>query len=149
VNENNGFVSFLLGLVAAAALFLIWKKEHAALNGGGMTINVPSQQPQSSYTTGTGSICPSCENCAVDIPAVTNPILATQISPTTGGSFPSVVPSVPRAPVNTLRIGVQYVSPPRAAVSTSQTTTIPYRQRTSSITQPNVGAFTYRLGPVV
>lgn len=119
-NQKSGFTEFLLGVIVAVALFLIWKKEHALLtssNGNGTQPFIPSPVASVSASDGCGD---TCTNCGVqNIPVVTNPILATQISPTVAGSFPSVVPTVPRAPVNTLRIGVQYVSPPRAATTTA------------------------------
>ena len=152
-NENkSGFTELLLGILVAVALFLIWKKEHAVVNGTGPgTIPYQPQFQPTDGMTAAASACPSCSSCGIadsssaSLP-FTNPILAAQISPTVGGTFPSVVQTVPRAPVNTIRIGVQYVSPPRAAVPTSAIAVNPYIQRTTPLTIASVGAPT-RLGP--
>jgi hypothetical protein len=149
VNENQktGFTEFLLGVIVAVALFLIWKKEHALVNGGSFVPTQPQTFLNPQAGTTAEDVCPSCTSCgSQNIPPVTNPILAAQISPTTGGSFPSVVPATPRAPVNTLRIGVQYVSPPRAAVPTSAVVRTPYTQQTSPIGIVSAGA-PQRVGP--
>jgi hypothetical protein len=150
--NENGFTSFLLGLVAAAALFLIWKKEHTymTISNSGISPQPSNTIPVAQSLSGDGAaVCgTACGSCGVSVPIPVNqPIQTAQVSPTSGGSFPSVVPSVPRAPVNTIRIGVQYTSPPRAAATTPQAVRTPYTQQTSPLTIPTVGQMPLRLGP--
>lgn len=148
--NENGFTSFLLGLVAAAALFLIWKKEHALVNGGGMFIQ-PQTQPQTyvAPADNPNDTCSTCNSCGTTVAIPQNqPIQTAQVSPQSGGSYPGVVPTVSRAPVNTTRIGIQYISPPRAAVTTGQAVRTPYVQRTSPIAATQIPQ-PRRLGPLV